>query len=35
LGEATLRESEEWTVFRRGRRIEEPTSPFRRPWKVT
>jgi hypothetical protein len=32
LGEATLRESEEWTMFRRDRRIDEPTSPFRRPW---
>jgi hypothetical protein len=31
LGEAALRESEEWTVFRRDRRIDEPASPFRRP----
>jgi len=32
LGRAALRESEEWTVFRRERRIDEPASPFRRPW---
>ena len=32
LGQAALRESEEWTVFRRERRIDEPASPFRRPW---
>jgi hypothetical protein len=32
LGVATLRESEEWTVFRRERRVDEPASPFRRPW---
>ena len=32
LGQAALRESEEWTVFRRDRRIDEPASPFRRPW---
>jgi hypothetical protein len=32
LGEATLRESEEWAMFRRDRRIDEPSSPFRRPW---
>jgi hypothetical protein len=32
LGVAALRESEEWTVFRRDRRVDEPASPFRRPW---
>jgi hypothetical protein len=31
LGEATLHESGEWTLFRREQRIEEPVSPFRRP----
>jgi hypothetical protein len=31
LGEATLHESGEWTLFRREQRIDEPVSPFRRP----
>jgi hypothetical protein len=31
LGEATLHESGEWTLFRRERGIDEPLSPFRRP----
>jgi hypothetical protein len=32
LGRAALTESGEWTLFRRERRIDEPVSPFRKPW---
>ena len=32
LGRAALSESGEWILFRRERRIDEPASPFRKPW---
>jgi hypothetical protein len=32
LGREALRESGNWMLFRRDRGIEEPSSPFRRPW---
>lgn len=32
LGIEALRENGEWALFRRERGIEEPTSPFKKPW---
>jgi hypothetical protein len=32
LGEEALQENESWAQFRRERGIDEPASPFRRPW---
>lgn len=34
LGEEALHENGEWALFRRERAIDEPTSPFKRPWQA-